>query len=159
MLRGSGSTMGLHYEDAASGWRRGGALSAEASDGLNARRRLTWRSIRNYLNFSDGSPMASGSKISPMKTLIAVGLSLPLLFACQSRAQISAAQGLGTNFDAALGQLAFQIAGPLEKDGVKRVIVADLLDPNGRSHPVGRFLANRLSSMLRHDFPALETID
>ena len=101
--------------------------------------------------------MESRSKISPVKTLIAVALSLPL-FACPSRAQISAAQGPGTSFDAALGQLAFQIAGPLEKEGVKRVIVADLLDPNGQSHPVGRFLANKLSSVLQHDFPTLETI-
>jgi TonB family protein len=93
-----------------------------------------------------------------MKTLIALALAGPLLFAWPSYAQISARQSAGTNFNAAVGQLAFQIAGPLEKEGVKRVIVADLLDPNGRSHPVGRFLANKLSSVLQHDFPTLETI-
>ncbi len=65
----------------------------------------------------------------------------------------------GTDFDAALGQLAFLIAGPLEKDKVKRVIVADLLDANGRSHPVGRFLADKLSAMLLRDYPTLETIN
>ncbi len=70
----------------------------------------------------------------------------------------SAAQSAGTDFDAALGQLAFQIAGPLEKERVKRVIVADLLDPNGKSHPVGRFLADRLSNILLRDYPMLETI-
>ena len=102
--------------------------------------------------------MASGSKISPVKTLIAVALSLPLLFACPSRAQISAAQSAGTSFDAALGQLAFQIAGPLEKERVKRVIVADLLDPNGKSHPAGRFVADRLTAILQRDYPTLETV-
>jgi TonB family protein len=70
----------------------------------------------------------------------------------------SVAQSAGTDFDAALGQLAFQIAGPLEKERVKRVIVADLLDANGRSHPVGRFLADRLSAVLLRDYPTLETI-
>ena len=93
-----------------------------------------------------------------MKTLIALALILPLVLACPSSAQISAAQGAGTDFDAALGHLAFQIAGPLEKERVKRVIVADLLDANGRSHPVGRFLADRLSTVLQRDYPTLETI-
>jgi hypothetical protein len=127
-----------------------------------------------------------------LKTLISVTLSLPLLVAWPSSAQIStqtplsaesariqniapvqpwtgaeakeiwitssAAQNAGTNFDAALGQLAFKIAGPLDKERVKRVIVADLLDPNGRSHPVGRFLADRLSAVLVRDYPSLETI-
>lgn len=94
-----------------------------------------------------------------MKTLIAVALALPLVFAWPSSAQISAAPSAVTDFDAALGQLAFQIAGPLEKERVKRVIVADLLDANGRWHPVGRFLADRLSAILLRDYPTLETID
>jgi len=93
-----------------------------------------------------------------LKTLIAPTLILPLVLACPSCAQVSAAQGGVTDFDAALGQLAFQIAGPLEKERVKRVIVADLLDANGRSHPVGRFLADRLSTVLQRDYPTLETI-
>ena len=97
-----------------------------------------------------------------MKTLIAVALSpllLLLVLAWPSCAQKSAAQGSANNFDAALGQLAFQIAGPLEKKKIKRVIVADLLDPNGQPHPVGRFLADKLSTILLRDYPALETIN
>ena len=93
-----------------------------------------------------------------MKILIAVALALSLLIAWPSCAQISAPQGSTSNFDAALNQLAFQIAGPLEKKKVKRVIVADLLDPDGRSHPVGRFLADRLSAVLLRDYPTLEII-
>lgn len=38
------------------------------------------------------------------------------------------------------------------------MIVADLTDSNGRSHPVGRFLADKLSIILRRDFPTLEAI-
>lgn len=37
--------------------------------------------------------------------------------------------------------------------------MAELLDPNGRSHPVGRFLADKLSTVLLRDYPALETIN
>jgi TonB family protein len=94
-----------------------------------------------------------------LKTLIAAALLFPLLFAWPSSAQTSAPRSAGTNFDAALAQLAFQIAGPLEKDKVKRVIVADLLDVNGRSRPVGRFLADKLSGVLLRDYPSLETIN
>jgi len=99
-----------------------------------------------------------------LKTLIPLTLLLPLLFGWPSGAQIStqapdsAEQSAGASLDAALGHLAFQIAGPLEKERVKRVIVADLLDPNGKSHPVGRFLADRLSNILLRDYPTLETI-
>jgi TonB family protein len=94
-----------------------------------------------------------------LKTLIAVALLLPLVLAWPSCAQNSAALSGASTFDAALGQLAFQIAGPLEKKKVKRVIVAELLDPNGRSQPVGRFLADRLSAVLLRDYPTLETIN
>ena len=93
-----------------------------------------------------------------MKTLIAVALALTLSFAWPSCAQISAAPSAVNDFDAALGQLAFQIAGPLEKERVKRVIVADLLDPNGKSHLAGRFLADRLTAILLRDYPTLETV-
>jgi hypothetical protein len=93
-----------------------------------------------------------------LKTLIAVALAFSLLWAWPSYAQSSAAPKAGTDFDAALSQLAFQIAGPLEKDKVKRVIVADLLDANGRSHPLGRFLADKLSAVVLRDYPSLEVI-
>jgi len=93
-----------------------------------------------------------------LKTLIAVALALSFLWAWPSCGQNSSAPTAGTDFDAALGQIAFQIAGPLEKDKAKRVIVADLLDANGRSHPVGRFLADKLSVVLLRDYPSLETI-
>jgi hypothetical protein len=94
-----------------------------------------------------------------LRTLIAAALTLPLLFPWPSCAQISPAPSGASNFDAALGQLVFQLAGPLQKKKVKRVIVADLLDPNGRSHPVGRFLADRLSAVLLRDYPTLEIIN
>jgi TonB family protein len=87
-----------------------------------------------------------------------VVLALSLLFAWPSCAQSSAAPSAVSDFDKALGQLAFQIAGPLKKGNVKRVIVADLLDANGRSHPVGRFLADKLSAVLLWEYPSLETI-
>jgi TonB family protein len=94
-----------------------------------------------------------------LKTLIAVALALSFLIAWPSCAQNSAAPSDASSFDAALGQLVFQIAGPLEKEKVKRVIVADLPDPRGNSHPVGRFLAERVSAILLRDYPTLETID
>jgi TonB family protein len=68
------------------------------------------------------------------------------------------AQSGGADFDAAMGQLAFQIAGPLEKEKAKKVIVVDLLDANGRPQPEGRFLAGKLTAVLVKDYPALETI-
>jgi TonB family protein len=71
---------------------------------------------------------------------------------------MSGAQNTGPDLDAAVAQLAFQIAGPLEKEKVKRVIVAELLDPDGKSHPVGRFLADKLAAVLLKEYPALQTI-
>jgi TonB family protein len=68
------------------------------------------------------------------------------------------AQNNGPDLDAAVANLAFQIAGALEKEKVKRVIVAELLDPDGQSHPVGRFLADKLSAVLIKEYPALQTI-
>ncbi len=113
---------------------------------------------KNVNRYCPRSSFSNGVRYHALKSLIAVALALPLLFAWPSCAQISATQSAGADFDAALGQLAFQITGPLEKERVKRVIVADLLDANGRSHPVGRFLADKLSTVLLRDYPALETI-
>jgi len=85
-------------------------------------------------------------------------LTLSLLFAWLSCAQNTVPPNAASDFDAALGQLAFQIAGPLEKERVRRVIVADLPDPNGKSHPAGRFLADKVQAILLRDYPTLETI-
>lgn len=93
-----------------------------------------------------------------MKARIASVLTLSLLFARPSCAQNSVPPNAASDFDAALGQLAFQIAGPLEKERVRRVIVADLPDPNGKSHPAGRFLADKVQAILLRDYPTLETI-
>ena len=71
---------------------------------------------------------------------------------------ISGAQNSGPDLDAAVSNLAFQIAGPLQKEKAKHVIVAELLDADGKSHPIGRFLANKLSAVLLKEYPALETI-
>jgi TonB family protein len=68
------------------------------------------------------------------------------------------AQNNGPDLDAAVANVAFQIARPLEKEKVKRVIVAELLDADGKPHPVGRFLADKLSAALSKEYPALQTI-
>ncbi len=86
-------------------------------------------------------------------------VSIAIVIMAAAQLPISASgQNNGPDLDAAIAQLAFQIAGPLEKEKVKRVIVAELLDPDGKSHPVGKFLADKLSAVLLKDYPALQAI-
>jgi TonB family protein len=93
-----------------------------------------------------------------LKMQIAFALAVSLLIAWPTCVQNSVVPNAVSNFDAALGQLVFQIAGALQKERVTRVIVADLADQTGKSHPVGRFLADRVSAILLRDYPRLDTI-
>jgi TonB family protein len=81
-----------------------------------------------------------------------------MVAACEFFPVKTMAQSGGADFDAAMGQLAFQIAGPLEKEKARKVIVVDLLDANGRPQPEGRFLAGKLTAVLVKDYPMLEAI-
>ena len=84
--------------------------------------------------------------------------SIATMIVAMAGLPISGAQNSGPDLDAAVANLAFQIAGPLQKEKAKHVIVAELLDADGKSHPVGRFLADKLSAVLLKEYPALETI-
>jgi len=55
--------------------------------------------------------------------------------------------------------LAARIAVPLEKAHAKKVVVEELHGPDGQVHPVGKYLADRLSESLQKEFPDLEIID
>jgi TonB family protein len=68
------------------------------------------------------------------------------------------AQATPPPFDVAVSSLAARIAQPLEKAGAKKVVVAELQGPDGQVHPVGKYLADRLSDALQKGFPLLEVI-
>jgi TonB family protein len=55
--------------------------------------------------------------------------------------------------------LAARVAEALRKVHAKKVIVAELQGPEGQAHPVGKFLADRLTESLQRDFPDLDVID
>jgi TonB family protein len=68
------------------------------------------------------------------------------------------AQTASPSIDIAISSLAAHIAQPLEKAGAKKVVVAELQGPDGQVHPVGKYLADRLSQSLQMEFPGLEMI-
>ena len=61
--------------------------------------------------------------------------------------------------DPAISLLAARIAKPLKKSHAKRIVVEELHGPDGQPHPVGKYLADRLSETLQKGFPDLEIID
>jgi TonB family protein len=61
--------------------------------------------------------------------------------------------------DPAISRLAARIAEPLKKSHAKRIVVEELQGPDGQTHPVGKYLADRLSETLQKGFPDLEIID
>jgi TonB family protein len=69
------------------------------------------------------------------------------------------AQGAPPPIDSAISGLAARVAEILRKAHAKKIIVAELQGPDGQSHPVGKYLADRLSESLQKDFPGLEVID
>ena len=60
--------------------------------------------------------------------------------------------------DPAVASLARRIGESLQKKKVKAVFVADLRGPDGQEHPVGKWLADLLSSSLEKDFSDLQMI-
>jgi hypothetical protein len=70
------------------------------------------------------------------------------------RAQIAPAA-----IDPAVVNLARRRAEPLQKKHATKVFVADLRGPEGQQHPVGKRLADLLSTALQRDFPGLQVLD
>jgi len=88
----------------------------------------------------------STSRVLIMAALLASGVS-------------SRAQSTTPSTDLAISKLAAGIAKPLQKSRAKKVVVADLLGPDGQKHPAGRYLAVRLSESLQKEYPKLEVIE
>ena len=61
--------------------------------------------------------------------------------------------------DPAISGLAARIAEILRKAHAKKVVVAELKGPDGQVHPVGKYLADRLSESLQRESPRLQVID
>lgn len=69
------------------------------------------------------------------------------------------AQGTPPPADPAISRLAGRIAEILRKAHAKKVVVAELKGPDAQVHPVGKYLADRLSESLQKEFPGLQVID
>jgi TonB family protein len=69
------------------------------------------------------------------------------------------AQSTPPPIDPAISNLAARIAEPLRKAHAKKVMVADLKGPEGQVHPVGKYLADRLTEALQKEFPELQVLD
>jgi TonB family protein len=85
-------------------------------------------------------------------------LTLCILMASLSPRIAAQSQPATPNIDPAISKLAAQIAEPLQKANATKIVVADLQGPDGQMHPVGRWLAEQLSSYIRNDFPSLNLI-
>ena len=68
------------------------------------------------------------------------------------------AQSTPPPIDPAISRLAARIAEPLQKARATKVVVADLLGPDGQTHPLGKYLADQLTVSLQKDFPNLQVI-
>jgi hypothetical protein len=71
----------------------------------------------------------------------------------------ASAQSTPPAIDPAISQLAARIAEPLIKSHAKRIVVEELQGPDEQPHPVGKYLADRLSETLQKGFPDLEIVD
>jgi len=69
------------------------------------------------------------------------------------------AQSVPSPADPAVSGLATRIAEILRKAHAKKVVVAELKGPDAQLHPVGKYLADRLSESLQKEFPGLQVID
>lgn len=85
-------------------------------------------------------------------------LRLPLVLGAVALSNSCDAQTPARVLEPAIVQLADRIGKPLEKAHARKVIVADLTEPEGEAHPVGSWLADRLSESLIRDFPDLEIV-
>lgn len=70
----------------------------------------------------------------------------------------SVAQEQPSTAESAISDLAARLARPLQEAHVTKIIFADLKGPDGQIHPVGRWLADKLSDSVSSQFPGLEVI-
>ena len=70
----------------------------------------------------------------------------------------SVAQEQPSTAESAISDLAARLARPLQEAHVTKIIFADLKGPQGEVHPVGLWLADRLSESCSRDFPSLQVL-
>jgi TonB family protein len=68
------------------------------------------------------------------------------------------AQTIAPVVDPAISRLAAHIGESIEKVHGTKVAVAELWGPEGQSHPIGKYLADKLAVSLEKDFPNLQVI-
>src|SRR5712691_9395922 len=84
---------------------------------------------------------------------------LLLMAALLAGAVLAHAQTTPPPAEPPISRLAARIAELLRKAHAKKVVVAELQGPEGQAHPVGKYLADRVSESLQKEFPDLEVID
>jgi TonB family protein len=85
-------------------------------------------------------------------------LALFVLTAFLSPRIAAQSQPATPNVDPAISKLAAKIADLLQRANAAKVVVADLNGPERQTHPVGKWLADQLSTSLKSDFPGLDVI-
>jgi TonB family protein len=61
--------------------------------------------------------------------------------------------------DQAITALARSLVEPISKVKAKSILVLDLRDPNGHSHPIGKWMSERLSLTIQKELPNVQVID
>jgi TonB family protein len=97
------------------------------------------------------------SKFLPMNRALHF-LALLVITTCISPRIAAQSQAPAAPVDPAISKLAAQIAEPLQKAHLTKVVVADLSGPDKQKHPVGRWLAEQLTKSIQSDFPSLDVI-
>jgi TonB family protein len=85
-------------------------------------------------------------------------LALFALTALLSPQIVAQSQPASPNVDPAISKLAARIADLLQRANAAKVVVADLNGPERQTHPVGKWLADQLSTSLKSDFSGLDVI-
>ena len=89
-----------------------------------------------------------------MRLLLRLAITWVLCSSISARAQATSATQ-----DAAITDHAGKLVHPLSDGGNKRVLVMDLRGPQKEIHPVGKWLADHLTSAIQQNFSEVEAID
>jgi TonB family protein len=68
-------------------------------------------------------------------------------------------QNSSDELEQAVRALVRSLEDPLKQAKAKKIVVLDLRDLSGHLHPVGKWIADQLSSAVHSEFPKLQTID
>jgi TonB family protein len=127
----------------------------------------SFRNVSNHRWFVSPGYMIRPHHQRTVRIMLAAGLGLTQAALCGGEKKIAAreltvyrdGQVPLSASEPAISALARSLAEPLKKAKARNVIVLDLRGSGGKPHPVGAWLADRLSAAIRKEYPKINAID